>query len=70
MFKRNNKKSRTQTIELDINSALNIEKHLNNISEGDNIIVSKKDEQLFHTAAQLIQTLTSIYGMWNTSKKK
>jgi len=68
MFKHVNKKSKTQAIELDINEALDIEKRLKNISAGDTI--SPEDEKLFHTAAQLVGTLVSIYGMWSSSKKK
>lgn len=65
---KHDKKLKTQAIELDINEALDIEKRLKNISAGD--VISKEDEQFFHMAAQLVGTLVSIYGMWNTSKKK
>ncbi len=64
------KKTTTKTIELDINEAIKIKERLENISVGDKIIISKKDEKLFQMAAQLIDTLVSIYGMWNNSKKK
>lgn len=61
-------KTSTKVEDLDINSAISIKKKLQNISAGDTI--SKEDEKLFHMAAQLIETLVTIYGMWSRSKKK
>ena len=64
------KKEKIKVIELDINEALSIEKRLKSISAGDVLKVSEEDEKIFQMAAQLINTLTSIHGMWSTSKKK
>lgn len=69
MFKRDKKKtSKTKAVDLDINQAMAIKDRLAKISEGDTI--GKEDEKIFHMAAQLVDTLITIYGMWNNSKKK
>lgn len=68
MNKHAKKKSKTKITELNIEEAINIEKHLKSIAAGD--IINASDEKVFQMAAQLISTLTSIYGMWSNSKKK